>query len=613
LLREEGLVHRSALFGALAFQFLPKLIAHYGAGHLTLIYAVPWTPWLLWASYRSRRRRGIWNLLPPILLALICLADVRWAIYAGLLWIIFDLSHSRQPVFRTSHKNHNKQKITIDFQNNKYWISNFLRLMIQSTLAILLSCPLLVPLYEFIQLSTRSAMIPSESLIFSLSPARILGLLYPDLGGNHELMVYSGGVVLTLILTSAIKKGFPRGGKFWIWVGIFTLFLSMGSYLPFYSFLTKLPGFNLMRVPSRALFLAGLAFAAASAHSVQQLLKPLDKKYKGRIKIALTVLNTLTIGLAVGIGYISGSYQLNFLLGTLILFIASIIIITLINEKISPKVFYACLLVLSIFDWGIIDHSVLSFHSKDETLSVSKALFTYIAGQEGNFRVYSPSYSLPQHVAVEYGIELVDGVDPLYLSAYADFMEIASGVPSPDYGVTIPPFDNGNPNSDNAIYSPDPIMLGLLNTRYVVSEFDLFTDGLQLLENFGGTRIYLNNNALPRSWVQPDYAPIGTEIISAKIISKSPNRIEIEASGPGVLILSEIYYPGWKAEVNEKEMEIIPVENILRSVELPEGDNEIIFVFRPISVTLGLIGFGVGLFFMIFYYFMSKLNKYPFS
>ena len=47
LLRAEGLGMPGALLAGLSFGLLPKLFAHYGAGHLTLLYAVPWTPWLL--------------------------------------------------------------------------------------------------------------------------------------------------------------------------------------------------------------------------------------------------------------------------------------------------------------------------------------------------------------------------------------------------------------------------------------------------------------------------------------------------------------------------------------------------------------------------------------
>ncbi|HJS28984.1 MAG TPA: hypothetical protein VJ768_05155, partial [Anaerolineales bacterium] len=54
LLRSQGLSLWASLFGALAFEALPKLIAHFGAGHLTILYALPWFPWLIWLSARPR-------------------------------------------------------------------------------------------------------------------------------------------------------------------------------------------------------------------------------------------------------------------------------------------------------------------------------------------------------------------------------------------------------------------------------------------------------------------------------------------------------------------------------------------------------------------------------
>ena len=36
-----------AFFGGVVFAGTPKLIAHLGAGHVTLVFAVAWTPWLL--------------------------------------------------------------------------------------------------------------------------------------------------------------------------------------------------------------------------------------------------------------------------------------------------------------------------------------------------------------------------------------------------------------------------------------------------------------------------------------------------------------------------------------------------------------------------------------
>ncbi len=73
---------------------------------------------------------------------------------------------------------------------------------------------------------------------------------------------------------------------------------------------------------------------------------------------------------------------------------------------------------------------------------------------------------------------LAEGIDPLQLSAYAAFMEKASGVPMEGYSVTLPPFASGRPEVDNRAYLPDARLLGLLNVRYVVSEFELVANDL---------------------------------------------------------------------------------------------------------------------------------------
>src|SRR5260221_8711481 len=46
-LRGEGLALPASALGAVAFAGTPKLVAHLGAGHVSLVYAVAWTPWLL--------------------------------------------------------------------------------------------------------------------------------------------------------------------------------------------------------------------------------------------------------------------------------------------------------------------------------------------------------------------------------------------------------------------------------------------------------------------------------------------------------------------------------------------------------------------------------------
>lgn len=64
--------------------------------------------------------------------------------------------------------------------------------------------------------------------------------------------------------------------------------------------------------------------------------------------------------------------------------------------------------------------------------------------------------------------------------------------------------------------------------------------------------------------------------------------IEVESKG-GLLVLSDLYYPGWKVRVNGKEERIIKAFGLLRGVVIKEGRSEVLFYYRPISFYSGII------------------------
>lgn len=79
---------------------------------------------------------------------------------------------------------------------------------------------------------------------------------------------------------------------------------------------------------------------------------------------------------------------------------------------------------------------------------------------------------------------------------------------------------------------------------------------------------------------------------SIKLESHTPNRIVYSSknSGRGLAIFSEIYYPvGWTAYVDGEEAEILRANYVLRALELPAGNHELIFEFDPASYKVGSI------------------------
>ena len=56
----------------------------------------------------------------------------------------------------------------------------------------------------------------------------------------------------------------------------------------------------------------------------------------------------------------------------------------------------------------------------------------------------------------------------------------------------------------------------------------------------------------------------------------------------GFLVLSDTYYPGWKAYVNDTEAEIYPTNYMLRSLYLTKGTHHIRFVYAPLPLKAGV-------------------------
>ncbi|MEK7851088.1 MAG: YfhO family protein, partial [Deltaproteobacteria bacterium] len=64
--------------------------------------------------------------------------------------------------------------------------------------------------------------------------------------------------------------------------------------------------------------------------------------------------------------------------------------------------------------------------------------------------------------------------------------------------------------------------------------------------------------------------------------------IQAEMAQDGFLVLSEKYYPGWKAYVDGKSEKIYKANSIMRAVYLSKGNHTIKFVFDPWAYKVGL-------------------------
>ena len=60
--------------------------------------------------------------------------------------------------------------------------------------------------------------------------------------------------------------------------------------------------------------------------------------------------------------------------------------------------------------------------------------------------------------------------------------------------------------------------------------------------------------------------------------------IEVDTDSPGVLVLHDIYYPGWEATVDGVRRPILRANLLFRGVEISKGHHVVQFDFRPTSI-----------------------------
>jgi hypothetical protein len=447
-----------------------------------------------------------------------------------------------------------------------------------------------LPLLELVQQSSRAAITPEEASVFALPLTGLLGLLIPNPGGFHELMTYLGLVPLALAVIGWFKSR-DRAGKFaFIGLAVLATWWALGPSAGLFNLFARMPGLGLLRVPSRSWFLVGLAvcwLAVRGAAAVEEGFRLAGRRWN------LTTVGLLAAGwiLAIGGSLVTAKPLIN-LIG-----LATIVSGLLVSLRAKHAVVFLTVIMVGELVW--FNSSLIEARPAPHS-----PVADWLNSQPGHWRVYSPSYSLPQLDAARYGIEQADGVNPIQLDSVVSFMREATGVRAGGYSETLPPFksDDGNEPVDvatvNADAAPNAELLGEMNVHFVLSEFDLkgkgpapstrfasgqalsVAEGFELLTQVGSTRIYENTHD-------------GGRVRGGTLVYWSPNRIVVAATGPGRVVLSEVWYPGWVARLDGTPAEVEQA-GLFRAVTVAEGEHEIVFEFRPVTLYWGLALSGAG-------------------
>ncbi len=104
---------------------------------------------------------------------------------------------------------------------------------------------------------------------------------------------------------------------------------------------------------------------------------------------------------------------------------------------------------------------------------------------------------------------------------------------------------------------------------------------------------------------------VGEKQGSVRIESYESNAIDLKVDSQSrqFLFLSDSYYPGWKAYVDDEEVEVLRANYLFRAVVIEPGGHQVRFEYDPLSFKLGLAITFLTILICGAYFFKSRINK----
>jgi hypothetical protein len=503
-----------------------------------------------------------------------------------------------------------------------------------------------LPTLEYSTYSIRHIGQDFESLtsLGSLPPFHFLHFLSPQFfGATHihqwisdwvyvgfwEVCYYTG--ILSLLL--AVFAVVFRSGTmpwFFLFLLLFSVYMAMGRYAEPAGWLYAFPAFPLIRVTARFMLLADLSLAVLSGLGLDWIMRrpsggggPAPRFVTSYFLAVAMALGIALLGcLALPLGEISEEIQqrvVNALASAewtvLMLTLSALLLMALVRLPAS-RVLVAAILVLACVDLFAFTETINPYGTPldpQKEFRDNQAI-RFLRQQEGIFRI--SGFSHPRwfgHINKFFNLGYTGGFSDLDFDTFRGVRDKnGEGAHSwfelrPDPNSPVVDFYNIRflfSPQDLAALSPRftkvPEVPGLYENRavlpraYVVEKVQVQPDRQELLR-----QLYEATDLTDLAFLEkpPASLPVaGQGRSSVRIVSYENSRVEIEAEGPGgVLVMSDLYFPGWQATLNGKDVEILRANYCFRAVSLPPGACRIIMRYRPRSFLAGAAISGIAL------------------
>ena len=493
----------------------------------------------------------------------------------------------------------------------------------------------LLPTLRFSGLSTRAGGISYAFATYdSLNPREILSFLIPDIFGNPVDATYwrsagawhfweTCGYVGILPLFLLFVKTGPRLSHtrlFFALLVLFSLFLAPGKYNPVYPFIYRLPGFDRFRIPAQILFLYVFAISVLSGIGIDALSGE-NRRPGWPFWTFVLFSGILSVSFFVGITFFPRDFFhrlfKTFLTGSLppldmarlyhglcagithalLLWLASFVILLAgCFGKISSGRFRVLAVLLILADLGAFSGRLIRTGGVEVPPRILRIVST-LRGTPDRGRVVTTGGLLEANDGLRYRFPSVSGYDPLILRRYVYYTQSSQGLKHDDHVVNL-----------GYIRNVDTPLIKMLNVRKIV-----FGDRVRAVKNetpyarVVGHAVIKTDEQVLSFMKSPSFDPEKTVVLppghrpkpvpekraapfkgscTVTAYANEEIRVRTSASHAGYLVLSEVYYPGWHARVDNKPVPVLRGNYLFRVIPLEKGDHEvrISFVSWPFRV-----------------------------
>ena len=642
LLRTMDTRRAAAFAGALAWMFSDVFVIHFG--NYNLIAVAAWLP-LIFATFRKA-------LVPPAPFSRETgEGGGRCALASGVLWGMASLAgHIQMTLFTglwlggyalfaavfprsASEEGRGRGSAHVSLVPAIFRRRRFKPLALFVTTAFVafaFAALMFIPAYDMARYTGRAGLDYEDAARYSLPPAGLLGLIVPGLWGRgagawspwpRVEIGYVGVLTLALAAVGVMlkRKGERPGERVFLAIAALAAFLlALGGYAALHGWLYRfVPGFASLRAPARAVMLADFALAILAGLGLDALMSPLARYARSIVRTVRRAMAWMAIGLAViglPLSYYFIAWYANdegmthrymlvmngVVLGVVLLAASALVLAARHGRWVPPaRVGFVAVVVLAA-DLVVLGSSV-DVERNDPTVGYRHLAVVDFLRRDGEpFRIdSSPAAAWQSDAGAMYGIADIGGIhNPLGLAAYNTYF-------------------GGMGARGNSLYN-------FLNVKYVLADKGQPPGDARFVPVFDGDPqidVYLNKAALPRAtliytsipvssgeeaWAaihQPGFDPSREAVIeSGPVLNGAPssnsltirrldaNDIEIDATtpAPAYLVMSEVYYPGWRAEVDGHAAKILPANFAFRAVYLEPGTHHVRMFFLPTAWLIGL-------------------------